>query len=214
MRSSDYMNEFKFPGDFDDTFETKTTTAKERVNNLVLNALMTSSREDRKIMYLDGPQGYTTSVLAKHFKPDQLHAVNANPLFKNHPVLKKTLTFQCLVYEMIRDAAPYSKGRKMITLSYDLLLDYCCTFEGNDVCRPKKDLELAFHKQLLAKKNGILWLTFCLRSPSGRKFPNTIGNIKEFLITEGSNYGYNFKILNEGQYGVGNSMYFIILKTM
>jgi hypothetical protein len=42
-------------------------------------------------------------------------------------------------------------------------LDYCCTWVGNQWCRPQVDIALLILRQALPKVNGVLALTFCLR---------------------------------------------------
>ena len=221
VMSNDYMNGFRGFGKFDQSALStkKPSPDKQLVNNHVLCALQDNPRQDRKIIYLEGPHGFTTKVLYDSgFSCDDLLAVNANPIFSkpNHPIFKKASVFQCLMYEMIRDIdvfIPSRHDKTPVLFQYDLLLDYCCSFYGNDVCNPCNDIKLALFRKLLPFKNGILWLTFCLRN-SNKKFNEVIDDIYSFINEQGVIYGYKFSVIKTGQYGRANQIFFIIYKTV
>ena len=187
---SDYMNHFRFPGAFDDTYNETITSEKRQINRYILQTLKTFGG-DHQVIYLEGPARYTTRILSSHYAPSQLHAVNVRNIFDGET---RAQCYQALIYEIIRDwhEAPAH-----------WLLDYCCSPTGNECCRPMKDIELLFYRGMLPRQNGILWLTFSLRSQEEGGHEQKWESFLKFLFSTATTHGYNLKILKQHKYGRG-----------
>ena len=92
----------------------------------------------------------------------------------------------------------------------DLLLDYCCTLDGNRGCQPMVDLDLALQKKLLPKQGGLLWLTFSRRIKR-ETVQAYIGRCQRTVLELGANRGYSFKLLHRNTYR--KIVYFIFVST-
>ena len=122
--------------------------------------------------------------------------VNVNFLKKAPKDFQNFATFHLgSLYEWMRDLS-IDKCQN----GFDVGGDYCCTFEGNQFIKPKADLTLMFQKEILAKKNGVLWLTFSYRCKGGG-IQVTKQKITTWIQQISLVCGYKMKLLDIGNYG-------------
>ena len=90
--------------------------------------------------------------------------------------------------------------------TFDLGLDYCCTFNGNSTnCQPKLDIELIFALQRFPKHNGVLWLT----CSNDRRRSDTASNARLFVKNTGLKYGYKIDLVHYFAYTGMVAMFFL-----
>jgi hypothetical protein len=155
-----------------------------------------------EIIYLDAPQGQTTSHLSVlGYTKDQLHCPNPNSEFvsKASPLFGQHAThYDGTVYELMRDLPENEEDAE----GHHVGFDYCCTFEGNAQCvRPKSDIRLMFAKEVLRKRDGVCWMTFSTRLPKGGTVAAYLKSIENWVKAEGTRLGYNMELLEQGTYG-------------
>jgi hypothetical protein len=165
-------------------------------------------RSGREIVYLDAPSALTTNTLHtfRHcFGFKKLHVPNLDADFLKHApddFSSKATYYHASFYEWGRDLSEDDDA------TYDVGLDYCCTFGGDAKAGkiPKADLTLMFQKRLLAQHNGILWLTFSTRS-AGNSIAKTKRDVVEWIQTTARHFQYGIKLETMGNYG-GGMVYF------
>jgi len=160
-----------------------------------------------EVLILDSPAITTTDYLVSinRFTPEQIHVPNLDRDFvKNAPKSfpKKARAYHSSVYEWIRDL-PEDDDVK-----YHFGADYCCTFTGNKYIKPKADLSLFFHRKLLPKQNGVLWLTFSTR---GKNVEDWKLEVLKFVRTVSQTNGYNLYWLNSETYTYKLMLYFFFV---
>jgi hypothetical protein len=134
---------------------------KTDMNRLIYQLKQAFPRKRQEAVVLDHYSLQTTATLSKcGLSAEQIHVPNPDPLFRQFAVpdrLKQaTVTCETLFqWETRQD----TEDEDCVGL-FDVMADFCCTFEGNSWCSPTADLNLMFRKTLLAKSNGILWVTF------------------------------------------------------
>lgn len=166
-------------------------------------------RPFRRVVYLDAPEALTTNMLVSSglfSDPSQLHVPNVNPEFlamaqKNFESLA---TFRyCSFYEWLRDFPT-----EEIKDGFDVGADYCSTFSGNSTLKPKIDLTVMFQRSILARKGGVLWLTFCIR-------PFCIESVKKsvegWIYPTAKENGYTLNLLDTNTY---NGMIYYMFVTV
>lgn len=161
----------------------------------------------RHVVYLDSPSGLTTKMLTstRLFDKTQLHIPNMDPGFLTFAssIVKSTATvYYRSLYEWMRDLP------RDHSVQYDIGADYTCTFAGNPSIRPKVDLQIMFERQLLARHNGVLWLTLSYR----QRHATLAGLQKEimgWIELLAQTFGYKVVCNEKGSYfGV---MYFLFV---
>lgn len=195
----DYKRVLCSTDNFNDQLDTL-TTEKWNKNFLFVQYMLNHPRKDRLVVYLDAISALTTKYVHSTgiFQPHQLHVPNVDVDFlKKAPGnFQKLATFYLAsLYEWMRDLSS-DKCKE----GFDVGGDYCCTFEGNQFIKPKADLTLMFQKGILAKKNGVLWLTFSYRYKGGG-IDVTKQNITTWIQQVSSHYNYKMKCLEMGNYG-------------
>jgi hypothetical protein len=94
--------------------------------------------------------------------------------------------------------------------TYDVCMDYCCTLYGSEqAVQPRVDLSVLFRKQLLRKKDGVLWLTFSTRS-AGNSIARTRTDTIAFVQELSDKYAYRTNLIETGSYG---QMCYFLYKT-
>lgn len=187
----------------------KPSTNKHHVNSLFVQFLQRFPRPNRKIIYLDHLQLLTTKYLVDANIADELIIPNLIPNFKklaqkNEYINHVNVQHQS-IYELIRDT-PQDQG------PFDFGFDYCCSLNGNNLIKPKIDIELAFHNQLIPKHNGVLWFTFSHRSIGGAT--ELINQLSDFIVLTAEAYNYpNIYLLEHGTYKSVTYLFFVTSNT-
>jgi hypothetical protein len=182
---------------------------KKKRNVDFLTLLVNNHRADRNVVYLDAPSCQTTKLLhgIDMFKSSQLHVPNPDKSFlERAPAHFKTMAthYNATIYEWMRDVNDYEGDE------YDFGLDYCCTFVGNNTIKPKEDLTFMFRNRMLAKHNGILWLTFSSR---GCGVESTREEVVKFVVTMAEANGYQIEWVNKDLFTYGHGMTYFFFRT-
>ena len=179
---------------------------KKRRNMEWIDLLLKYYHKGRQIVYLDSEVALTTSLIhaMKLFKASELHVPNPNDKFLQQApadFASMATHYDASVYEWMRDVEDGGKDE------YNFGLDYCCTFDGNNQVKPKADLTMLFRKRLLAKKDGLIWLTVSNRK-KGNTIEKTIQQVFDFVYATSAHYGYNIVCEKHGSYGNGITYFF------
>lgn len=175
------------------------TVEKEQVNQVVVELMRRLPRERREVVLLDGYNLRTSTHLSRAgLKRKQLHVPNPDPHFPERagPRAQRlaTVTPETLVDWVDRQDTEHEDS----VATFDVLADYCCTWEGNDNVSPSLDLHAIFRKTLLAKRNGILWLTFSART---KKSEAVKAKVNRWLQEEALHFDYTLTLAYEKNYG-------------
>lgn len=158
---------------------------------------------NRDGIVLDASEGVTTTMSLESGLFRKLIVPNFTPKFAEDFKVKddRVRVYPGALYELLI-------GEDHVGKSYDFALDYCCTLYGsNHAVLPRVDLTLIFSRQLLRKRNGVLWLTFSMRGNSvDRTVADTISLIKELS----DQHQYTTKGVDCGYYG---QMVYFLFKT-
>ena len=191
----------KESGDDDtDVNDDKWENEKNRVNKVVCLLKSMLRRKRQEVVVLDHYKMRTSTLLAKELglKRTQIHVPNPDPDFttKIGSRLAKiaTVTHETL-FEWINRQDTEDED---LVAAFDVLADYCCTWEGNGQCEPSVDLHAMFRKTLLAKTNGVLWLTFSTRASSASEVAN---KVKRWVAEEALHFDYALNLAYEQAYG-------------
>lgn len=182
---------------------------KKKRNVEFLTLLVNNHRADRNVVYLDAPSCQTTKLLhgIDMFKSSQLHVPNPDKSFlERAPSHFKSMAthYNATIYEWMRDVNDCEGDE------YDFGLDYCCTFVGNVTIKPQEDLTFMFRNRMLAKHNGILWLTFSSR---GCGVESTRDGVVKFVVTMAETNGYQIEWVNQDLFTYGNGMTYFFFRT-
>jgi len=184
---------------------------KNTINGLVALLISKYRRERQEIVILDHYDLRTTSWLASvNFKPEQLHVPNPDPAFLEHADREKiglaTVTCETLFDWMNRQD---TEDEKLVGL-FDVLADYCCTWEGRkkgkNRCRPSLDIYNMFRKTLLAKSDGVLWLTFSTRGTSSKE---VVSSVTQWINKVALRFDYTLWLAFTRTYGSVVALVFI-----
>jgi hypothetical protein len=181
---------------------------KWRRNDEFIYLLRKHDRPNRKIVYLDSPALLTTRYLDATglFSKDDLFVPNIDLDFSqkiNSSHRDLFTLFQCSIYEWMRDLPPH-----LCKFCFDVGMDYCCTFHGNDKVKPKADLALMFQNGILAKHNGVLWLTFSYRQKNNG-VEKTTREVSEWIQMVAKENDYQIKLVSSGSYRGVVYFYFV-----
>ena len=157
-------------------------------------------RDNRQVVYLESEAALTTQMLhaTKLLRRHQLHVPNVNPHFlqkisHRNPHAKSLATFyQRSLFEWMRDVP--NPGEE-----FDVGADYCCTWNGNPLIKPELDMTLMFQKSILAKKDGILWITVSYRQKNN-SIEKTKKDVCDSISWLAMYYGYNIQLIETGSY--------------
>jgi hypothetical protein len=175
---------------------------KKQVNRVVAQLCSRSPHKD--VLVLDEVDLQTSKAL-RHvgFTAAQIHVTNPDPNFhataqKNIAELLPQSLLQCI----------QSLDTEETPGSYHLLADYCCTVGGNDNCKPTLDITEALRRTLLAKVDGVLWVTFSTRGEVGGA-QAVRAEFCAWLKKTALHYDYTFSLAYEKAYGTVVTMMFV-----
>jgi len=140
--------------------------AKWDINFLFVRTMLQYPRKHRRAVYLDWLDMLTTKTLvsSRLFKSkEDLHVPNLYSKFRKNACaafVDKVTIHHMSLHECIRDVL---RGE----YQWDIGMDYCCTFNGNDKIKPRDDIRLLFAHRLVPKHHGVLWFTFSTRRTLG-----------------------------------------------
>lgn len=178
--------------------EEHATRNKIQSNFLFSQLLLTYTRVNRHIVYLDDPVlGLTTTCLQSN-GTYQLHVPNPQFLdsslipfmsqfLKPNNTCNNIHTYGCTIFEWLRDT-PITNDTY-----YDVGMDYCCTWQGNDSCNPQHDIVLLFQSGLLARHHGVVWITVNTR---GQTRQDMVSTIVSFITKEANKNHYTIQYLH------------------
>jgi hypothetical protein len=175
---------------------------KKQVNRVVAQLCSRSPHKD--VLVLDEVDLQTSKALRQvGFTAAQIHVTNPDPNFhanakKNVAELLPQSLLQCI----------QSLDTEETPGSYHLLADYCCTVGGNDNCKPTLDITEALRRTLLAKVDGVLWVTFSTRGEVGGA-QAVIAEFCAWLKKTALHYDYTFSLAYEKAYGTVVTMMFV-----
>lgn len=151
---------------------------------------------EREAIVLDGHLLNTSQFSHQCHLFQRIHVPNFNPGFKDALLVKphpSTHIFPGSLYEFLITHDHPKAG-------YDLALDYCCTFEGQQgLVQPKADLTYVLEQGVLARHHGVLWLTFSTRRVGGSA-ESTRHDVTQFLTRLSRRTGYRLKLCDQGDY--------------
>lgn len=191
-RGSDYRYPFSKPDirkslvRYDDLRISKRPT--KQICNQTFSRLVNSSTTKRGreyVMVLDGVTMNTSRMLLSEDFNGTIFAVNFDI-----DIIKSMLL------DRPRRCIPkYGSMNQAILLGDEPLLgwwgDYCCTFDGNPISSPKRDVECLFSKRRLLS-GSIFALTVCLRDPrkQGHVMKKTAYTVTRKIKTLATRFGY------------------------
>lgn len=159
-------------------------------------------RPDRHAVLLEAAAGNTVRALmnTREFygrdAKDRIHVPNMDPEFakKLDPTYFQYCTVHhCTVYAFMRDRA-----LALCPHGFDVLADYCCSWHGNEAVKPQADIEWMFAEGVLARRNGILWLTFSIGDGNrGSTKQGLLQAIPEFVYQKAKQYGYKVELIRQ-----------------
>lgn len=195
---------------FKDGYHDQITADKFVRNNEFCDFLLEYQRPDRHVAYLDSVCGLSTFMLLGRVKLEkyQLNVPNPNSSIHTGKTLSENVlsfanVYNSTFYEFLRDDESGSQ--------YDIGYDACGEFEGNSMCRPKRDMDLIFSRGIFPYHNGIMWLTFSVRRFSNRE--QYIDEVFTYIHNKAREYGYDIEMLKSGLYGKGRSIMYIFLRS-
>lgn len=173
---------------------------KDQVNRVVAYLLQHLPRTRREVVLLDHYRLRTSRALVPlGFRRSQLHLPNPDPHFvssTHSSWLERHVTYTPeTLFEWINRQDTEDED---LVAAFDVLADYCCTWEGDAKCQPSVDLHALFRKTLLAKKNGVLWLTFSTRGSSAH---DVLASVKAWVQQEALHFDYTLSVAYEKTYG-------------
>jgi hypothetical protein len=145
-------------------------------------------RNGRRVVYLDDLSGSTTNLLSTviHIPPNRLYCPHPDPnilkKMKKQTLLQATYSSQYL-FEWIRDCD--------FKQCFDVGMDYSCSFAGNQHIKPQSDLIMLFKRGLLARDNGVLWLSVTGTDEA------TLATIPQFVEDLARDCGYSLSRIHE-----------------
>jgi len=166
-------------------------------------------KTERRVVYLDAPAALTTNMLVSsglYSSPHQLQVPNVNPEFLSQAQKNFSSLATChhrSFFEWLRDLPT-----RDIQDGFDVGADYCSTFSGNRHMKPKVDLALMFRRSILARKGGVLWLTFCVRPFTVKSVYKAVA---QWISFEAKKNNYTLKLLEKGDY---NGMVYYMFVTV
>jgi len=174
-------------------------------------------RSKRELILLDSPACLTTKYVnsLQMFTKDQIHVPNLDKCFLEKariecPQFEKMATFyHSSVYEFVLQL------EETCNVTFDFVLDYCCSIMGNANMKPQADIDLIFRNQWFPKFNGVMWLTFSPRFKDS-SLSSLLTSVPEFVFHKGQQHGYNMKLLKSGTYQGTSPMaffYFVSVQT-
>lgn len=179
---------------------------KAAVNQKLSDLKAKYYRARAKAVILDHYDMLTTRTVKHHYVAGALHVPNPDPYFQqfaNQSALRSVNYSQRTLLEWINE----QDGEDDNTVNrFDVLADYCCTWEGNMHCSPSVDLHAMFRKTLLARKRGLLWLTFSTRGTSAEA---TSVSVKQWLQEESLHFNYVLRLVYERVYGTVVTFIFV-----
>jgi len=173
---------------------------KNNINEIVCTLMKRFPRERREVVVLDHYDLRTSTLVASRLglEPECIHVPNPN---KNMCELHAESTVATVTStSLIRWIAQQDTEEQDTVSSFDVLADYCCTLEGSDQCSPTVDLNLMFRKTLLAKRNGVLWITFSCRGQSPVEVRD---RFHAWVRSTATNFDYVVNLAFERVYGAG-----------
>ncbi len=201
------FNEYRRPTCSTDKFDAPGPEKHVR-NRQFVEFLRKFRRSQREVVVLDAPGScLSTNTLDAHRAELDLKAIHVPNLDRNFlrragaKFRTKATYYFASVYEWMRDL--YED--RLPHTEYDFGLDYCCTFWSNGVTKPRADLTLLFARKLLARHNGVLWLTVSSRTYRVRE---TLRNVARWVVDAATTYGYaKLQVVAKGSYAK-NMCYF------
>lgn len=200
---------------------------KMHINRIVSHLIDILPRKRREIVVLDHYDMQTTRMLNKICKlsvskyklkrrplikhtpllsASQIHVPNPDPLFLDRVSAKNaklaTITQETLLEWINRQD---TEDEELVG-AFDVLADYCCTWEGDSRCCPSLDMHSMFRKTLLAKKNGVLWLTFSFRGSDANTVRTKVDN---WLEREALLFDYSLTLAYTKTYGTVVTMIYV-----
>ena len=180
------------------------------VNTITLEKIVINARwvqlcnniKGRDGILLDASEGITSTVSLESGLFRSLIVPNFTPKFAEDFKVKdeRVRVYPGALYELL-------VGEDHLGQSYDFALDYCCTLYGSDqAVLPRVDLTLLFSRQLLRKRNGVLWLTFSTRS-AGNSVDRTVADTVSLIRELSNKHAYQTKLEDCGYYG--HMVYFL-----
>ena len=171
--------------------------------NAILGRLKTEfPRKRQEVVLLDHYSMRTTRTMARcGLKPAQIHVPNPDPDFVKKAGLyaSKQATVTCET--LFEWANRQDTEDEELVGAFDVLADFCCSWEGNPQCRPTLDLHTIFRKTLLAKSDGILWVTFSLPLFAKGSTADVGKKVKAWLQQEALHFDYCLNFVCERSYG-------------
>lgn len=143
---------------------------KKIVNELYVKNIQEWNQTTGVHLVLDAETMLTTHYLHS-IGIDSKHVFIPNPNaenFKKDRYTKKVNLWNGMLHDFLRQTKEDFSS---------IFLDYCCTYNGNIFCKPKKDIRYIIENNIL-KPNGILGLTFCKRNCKAK---NISINVQAFL---------------------------------
>lgn len=167
-------------------------------NCSVVHYMAQYSRPNRNVVVLDSPSTQTVSLL-RRAGVDRIVVANPDETFLKHAPadFPRDQLFSGTMMEFIRNRRDKAE--------YDVLADYCCTFKGDGIRNcPREDLTELFKRGVLARHNGLLWLTFSTR---GCNPDATMSTVRAFVATTAATSGYSLKLLESDFYSSRRMMF-------
>ena len=199
---TDYKSYIRHPKFQFDSSPAQWSSDKWKRNWSFVQLLTKHPRETRRVVYLDSTAALTTNMMVSSNQfPDKgsLIVPNPDPDFCSKAPAdfsSRAFHYKGSLFEWMRDQADRHDD------GYDFGADYCCTFTGNQSVLPKADLHLMFREGLLARNNGILWLTFSVRGVGKER---THHMVTTWLDAVSRHYGYNLELVESDCY---HNMYY------
>lgn len=137
----------------------KQRRCKLKSNLCFIQAIQSSPNHDPTrdhVMVLDSISLTTSSMLNLVFSKTHIHVPNPDQevFVKTHRKLK--LPIHCTLSPLFASEWIRNSVHDFEPATVDFGLDYCCSWFGNEVCRPKEDVALLFHSGSLRR---VLWIT-------------------------------------------------------
>ena len=168
---------------------------KLKCNHKFRDMLGYFKRPNRRVIILETEALITTRTIVEtgqfYSGKNQILIPTIHPTFEG---LDKNLTKYIQVFvntravHLCRDIVIDNKDNKDNAEGFDFGLDYCCTLTRLEDS-PLADLAMIFQRQLLAKSNGVLWMTFSCRQKYNSR-QKTIHNVEHVIQNLASQYKY------------------------
>lgn len=167
------------------------SSIKLKCNHKFRDMLGYFKRPNRRVIILETEALITTRAICEtgQFQPfkDQILIPTIHPTFLplDQNLSKYTRVFvNTRAVHLCRDIVIDNKEFE----GFDFGLDYCCTLTRLEDS-PLADLAMIFQRQLLAKSNGVLWLTFSCRQKYNSR-QKTIVNVEHVIQNLAKQYNY------------------------